>query len=268
MSTVTESGARALKTMAVLVNLLTKDELVFECRIRGFSPTSVNTVAELRDQLSSLLTREGNGEELECSYEFELDEEILICGSKVERIAHMIESLSGDLEEVPEKIPAAMNHVSARLGYHLSNCEKGIERDRLKRLAISVVEFREVLAGRVAKARDILKKIPTFSEVSCAMSVANGEEIVGKGRSTERRNKDRDVPSSNVRAQNSDEGEPSTQVGGSAAHLGTFSLAQERLQRTRLLKRELGVLEEMVNSLKSQLEEVATGDVIRHDRAR
>jgi len=254
--------------MAVLVNFLTKDELVFECRIRGFSPTSANKVAELRDQLSGLLTREGNGEELEGSYEFDLDEEVLICGSKVERIAHMIESLARDLDEVPDKITAAMNHLSARLGYHLSNCEKGIERDRLKRLAISVVEFREVLAGRVDKARDILKKIPTFSEVSCALSVVNGEEVVGEGRNTERGNKERDIPSSNVRARNSDEGEPSTQVGGSAAHLGTFSLAQERLQRTRLLKRELGVLEEMVNSLKSQLEEVATGDVIRHDRAR
>jgi len=54
-----------LLVMAVCVGLLCKDELIFECRIRGYLPNSGDRLAELRAKLSELLKREEKGVDLE-----------------------------------------------------------------------------------------------------------------------------------------------------------------------------------------------------------
>jgi len=63
------------------------------------------------------------------------------------------------------KLAALMNHVSGRISCHLQSCEKGAIRKSLKKLASAVVQSRELLAERVAGAKDI-PEIPSFSEIS------------------------------------------------------------------------------------------------------
>lgn len=154
--------------MAVLVNFLVKDELIFECRTRGHLPGNLDKVTDLRDQLHSLLGREEKGEELESQFEFDLAEELLICQTKVSKIEAQVKSLTGDSTELPDKLVALMNHVSYRLAFHLGNCAKGSERNSLKKLALTIVAIREQLSSKLEKTKDILKKIPTFSEISSA----------------------------------------------------------------------------------------------------
>jgi len=68
------------------------------------------------------------------------------------------------------KLAALMNHVCGRISYHLQSCGKGAKRNSLEKLASVVVQSREFLADRVAGAKDILRKIPSLSEISSVLA--------------------------------------------------------------------------------------------------
>jgi len=126
---------------------------------------------DLKEKLNELLLKEESGEELEeLDFEFDLDEEILTCGNKVNKLEGLVNGLAGDASEVPERIAGLMNHVSGRLSFHLRTLGKGTERNSLKKLAISVTKLSEALSERVEKAREILKSIPSFSEIDSLRS--------------------------------------------------------------------------------------------------
>lgn len=167
--------------MAVSVQLLSRDELVFECRIRGYFPTNSERVPELKDSLGGLLKKEENGEEFSGEdFEFDLDEELLTCQNKLSKLEGLVEPVSGDAAEVPPKVVALLNHLSGRLAYLLGKCPKGETRTSFKRLATSVVKIRESLTAKIEKAKEILKCIPTFSEVSSVRILdENAEEVPG-----------------------------------------------------------------------------------------
>ena len=151
--------------MATFVNFLTKEEISFECKIRGYNPSGSEKVGELRVTLWELIRKEEEGHDLETDVEFDLEEELLSLNTKISKLKGSIDSLAESSVEVPEKLSGGLNHVSDRLSYHLQRCPKGEDRNRLKGLANLVLELRESVLNKVQSAKEILKKIPSFSEI-------------------------------------------------------------------------------------------------------
>jgi len=167
--------------MSEFVQYLTKEELVFECRIRGWVPGSVDRVGEIREKLVFLLEKEEKGELEEVVYDFDEEEELLWCDTKASKLAVNVRALPGDTSSVPEKLSATMNHLSDRVTYHLDNVPKGENRDRFKRIAVTVLDLREQVSKKIAVAKDILKKIPTFSEIASSAGKSVSVVVDGRG---------------------------------------------------------------------------------------
>jgi len=151
--------------MSIDPEFLDKGELTFKCIKRGYNPLDGQRIKALREKLSELIEKEKGGESLEADFDFDLDLELSACETKLAKLKDLIFELPGDVLAVPDQIKTLLNHVIDRLWYHLDSC-KGEHRRACKGLILESGALRRALESKVGHAGDVLRRIPTVSEIN------------------------------------------------------------------------------------------------------
>jgi len=110
------------------------------------------------------MQKEKNGEDLEINYEFDLELELSACEENIAKIKELIQKLPGDTTTVPPEIKTLLNHTVGRLWHHLPAC-KDKNRKWCKKLILEARSVRQFLESIVENAGEVLKRIPTISEI-------------------------------------------------------------------------------------------------------
>lgn len=123
--------------MQFSVNHLLKDELIFELRCRGASPSDNCTVKELQGMLRKLLELDKQGKSFKSEYNYVVSEELILIDQKLTSVSNYLqESFS---HNAIRKIETRLNHIFNRLEHMVSSDQTELkEKSKLLSKALSL----------------------------------------------------------------------------------------------------------------------------------